>query len=126
MDLGMKKPVLVVRPYRHHPKFKFILDLRVYGKDRTFFKTKAEADAERLRQQTLLERHSRAAVGLSQREMSEFITAQETLAKYGKTISDATDFCVDHCERIRRCKVTVSQQCQGNDDPRVPATRMDQ
>jgi integrase len=109
MILGMKKPVLVVRPYRHHPKFKFILDLRAYGKGRMFFKTKAEGDAERLRQQTLLERHSRAAVGLSQREMSDFITAQETLSKYGKTINDATGFYVDHCERIRRCKVTVSQ-----------------
>jgi integrase len=109
MILGMKKPVLVVRPYRHHPKFKFILDLRAYGKGRLFFKTKAEADAERLRQQTLLERHSRAAVGLSQREMSDFITARETLAKYGKTINEATAFCVDHLERIRRCKVTVSQ-----------------
>jgi integrase len=105
----VKKPVLAVRPYRHHPRFKFILDLRAYGKGRMFFKTKAEADAERLRQKTLLERHSRAAVGLSQREMSDFITARETLAGYGKNISEAVAFLVDHEERVRRCNTTVAE-----------------
>src|SRR5690349_17501850 len=100
----MKKPVLAVRPYRHHPKFKFILDLRAYSKGRLFFKTRAEADAECLRQKTLLERHSRDAIGLSQREMSDFIAARTKLAEYGKNINDATAFFVDHQERIRRCK----------------------
>ena len=105
----MKKPVLVVRPYRHHPKFKFILDLRGYGKGRLFFKTRAEAEAECQRQKTLLERHSRAAIGLSQREMSEVITARERLAEYGKNIDDAVEFFVDHLERVRRCKTTVAE-----------------
>src|SRR5215831_10431397 len=105
----MKKPVLLVRPYRHSQKHKFILDLRAYGKGRMFFKTRAEADAECLRQKTLLERHSREAIGLSQREMSDFITARNKLAKYGKTINDAVTFVVDHEERIRRCNVTIKQ-----------------
>jgi len=74
-----------------------------------FFKTRAEADAERLRQQTLLERHSRDAIGLSQREMSDFVTARETLAKYGKNISEAVAFFVDHQERVRRCNTTVAE-----------------
>jgi integrase len=108
-DFTMKKPVLVVRPYNHSDTHKFILDLRAYGKGRLFFKTRAQADAERLRQRTLLERHSRDAIGLSQREMSDFITAKSKLADYGETITDAVKFRVDYLERVRRCKVTVSQ-----------------
>jgi integrase len=109
MVFGMKKPILAVRPYRHHPKFKFILDLRAYRKGRMFFKTRAEADAECLRQKTLLERHSREAIGLLQREMSDFVTARKKLAEYGKNINDAVAFFVDHLERVRRCNVTVAE-----------------
>src|SRR5215831_19687709 len=105
----MKKPVLIVRSYRHSQKHKFILDLRAYGKGRIFFKTRADADAECLRQKTLLERHSREAVGLSQRVMSSFIAARDKLAEYGKTLDDAVEFYVDHLERVRRCKVAVAQ-----------------
>src|SRR2546421_5945896 len=105
----MKKPVLAVRPYRHSKSHKWILDLRPWGKRRLFFKTRAEADAECLRQKTLLERHSREAIGLSQREMSDFITARNKLAEYGKTVSDAVAFVLDHEERIRRCNVTIRQ-----------------
>jgi integrase len=103
------KPSLKALPYRHHPKYKFVLDLRAFGKGRKFFKTRAEAEAEALRQRTLLERHSREAVGLSQRAMSEVITARDKLAEYGKTLSDAVTFFVDHLERVRRCKITVAQ-----------------
>jgi integrase len=106
---GMKKPKLIVRPYGHSKTHKFILDLRAYNKRRMFFKTRAEADAECLRQKTLLERHSREAVGLSQRAMSEVIAARNKLAEYSKTLSDAVEFYVDHLERVRRCKITVAQ-----------------
>src|SRR5262249_45676535 len=105
----MKKPTLEVRPYKHSKKHKFILDLRAYGKGRMFFKSRGEADAECMRQKTLLERHSREAVGLSQRAMSEVIAARDKLAEYGKTISDAVTFFVDHLERVRRCKITVAE-----------------
>jgi integrase len=103
------KPTLKVLPYRHHPKFKFVVDLRAFGKGRKFFKTRAEAEAEALRQRTLLERHSRIAVGLSQRELSELIHARDRIAEYGETISDAVEFRVDHLERIRRHGITVAQ-----------------
>src|SRR5215470_4028985 len=103
------KPTLKVLPYRHHPKFKFVVDLRAFGKGRKFFKTRAEAEAEALRQRTLLERHSREAIGLSQREMSDFIEAKRKLADYGETIGDAVKFRVDHLERVLRCKITVTQ-----------------
>jgi integrase len=105
----MRKPTLAVRPYRHSDTHKFILDLRAYGKGRKFFKTRAEANAERLRQQTLLERHSREAVGLSPRAMSEVIAARDRLAEYGKTLGDAVEFYVDHLERVRRCRISVAQ-----------------
>ncbi|HEU5248113.1 MAG TPA: hypothetical protein VFU09_13575, partial [Candidatus Udaeobacter sp.] len=103
------KPTLKVLAYRHHPKYKFVLDLRAFKKGRKFFKTRTEAEAEALRQRTLLERHSRIAVGLSQRELSDLIHARDRLAGYGKKITDAVDFLVDHLERVRRHGITVSQ-----------------
>jgi integrase len=105
----MKKPVLKVRTYKHSSTHPFLLDLRAYGKKRMFFKTRSEADAERRRQHTLLERHSREAIGLSQREMSDFIEAKRKLAGYGETISEAVKFRVDHLERVRKCKTTVAE-----------------
>ena len=41
----VKKLKLAVLPYHHHPKYKFVLDLRAFGKGRKFFKSKAEAEA---------------------------------------------------------------------------------
>jgi integrase len=108
-DFRMKKPILKVRPYRHSKGHKFILDLRGFRKGRMFFKTRSEADAELARQRSLLERHSRAAIGLSQREMSEIISAKQELAPFGKTIPDAVHFFVDRLERVRRCKTTIAQ-----------------
>src|SRR5215831_17412678 len=105
----MKKPKLTVRPYLHSETRKWCLDLRSLGKGRQFFRHKSDADAERVRQLTTLERHGREAIGLSQRELSDFITAKNTLAEYGKTLNNAVEFYVDHLERVRRCKITVAQ-----------------
>jgi len=105
----MKKPVLKVRKYRHSATHPFLVDLRAFGKGRKFFKTRAEAEAERLRQYTSLERHGREAIALPQRELSDFITARKELAEHGKTIIDAKDFYLDHLERVRRCKTTVAE-----------------
>jgi hypothetical protein len=105
----MKKPVVKVRPYRHSKTHKFLLDLHAFGKGRMFFKTRAEADAERMRQLTMLERHGREAIGLSQRELSDFITAKRDLAEYGKTINDTVEFFVDHLQRVVRHGITVAK-----------------
>jgi integrase len=86
-----------------------VLDLRAFGGKRQFYKTRAEADAARLRELTTLERHGREAVGLPQRELSDFITAKRRLAEHGKTINDAMDYYLDHLERVRRCKTTVAE-----------------
>jgi integrase len=74
-----------------------------------FFKTRAEADAERLRQLNTLKRHGEEAIGLPAHELSEFIKARKRLAGHGKTITDAADFLIHHLERIRRCNTTVAQ-----------------
>src|SRR5215467_5939836 len=111
----MKKPKLAVRPNPHSKTHPWKLDLRGFVKkrkgvkQRLFFRTRAEADAECLRQKTLLERHSREAIGLSQREMSDFIHARNTLAQYDKKIGDAVTFLVNHLERVRRHGITVSE-----------------
>ena len=105
----MKRPNLKVRRYKHSSTHPFLLDLRPFGKGRLFFKTRAEADAERLRQLTAFERHGREAMGLPAHEVSEFIKARKRLADYGKSITDATDFLIHHLEQIRRCKITVGQ-----------------
>jgi integrase len=117
----VKKPQLAILPYRHHPKYKFVLDLRAFGKGRKFFKTRADAEAEQRRQKTLLQIHSREAIGLSPREMSDVITARKRLTEYGKKIGDAVDFFVDYLERIRRCNITVAQLA----DEMIEAKRRD-
>jgi integrase len=105
----MKRPTLRILEYRHSKTHPWYLDLRPFNRGRKFFKTKAEAEAERLRQITTLARHGREAVGLSPGELSAIIQARQKLAEHGKTIDDATAFYLDYLERIRRCDVTVAQ-----------------
>src|SRR5205809_3834498 len=104
----MKRPTLRVLEYRHSKTHPWYLDLRPFNRGRKFFKTKGEAEAERLRQITTLERHGREAVGLSPGELSTIIQARKKLAKHDKTIDDAATFYLDYLERIRRCNVTVA------------------
>jgi integrase len=106
--LAMKRPTLRVLEYRHSKNHPWYLDLRPFNKGRRFFKTKAEAEAERLRQITTLERHGREAVGLPPGELSAIVQACKRLAVHGKTIGDAVEFYLDYLERIRRCSVTVA------------------
>src|SRR5918996_3336606 len=105
----MKKPTLAVRPYRHSKTHPWLLDLRAFGKGRKFFRTRAGAEAERMRQNTTLERHGREAIDLAPRELSAIIHARNQLAAHGKSITDAASFYLDHLERVRRCKTTVAQ-----------------
>jgi integrase len=105
----VKRPSLKVRPYQHSETHPWVLDLRAFGGKRQFYKTRAEADAERLRQVTLLERHGRDAIGLPQRELSDFITAKRELAKFGETINDAVKHRIDYLERVRRSGINVAR-----------------
>jgi len=85
------------------------LDLRAFGKGRKFFKTRAGADTAGRQQLTTLARHGREAIGLSPREMSDFITARDRLSKHCKSINDAADFYLDQLERVRRHGVSVAK-----------------
>jgi integrase len=105
----MKRPTLRVLEYRHSKTHPWYLDLRPFNRGRKFFKTKAEAERERRRQITTLERHGREAIGLPPAELSAIIRARKELAKYDKTINDAAAFLLDHLERINRCNVTVAE-----------------
>jgi len=105
----MKRPKLQVHEYRHSRTHPYYLDLRAFGQGRKFFKTKAEAEAERLRQITTLARHGREAVGLPPAELSSIVQARKKLAKHSKTIDDAATFYLDYLERIRRSNVTVAE-----------------
>src|ERR1700730_13306919 len=109
MFAAMKRPTLRVLEYHHSKTHPWYLDLRPFNRGRKFFKTKAEADAERLRQITTLERHGREAVGLSPGELSAIIQVRKKLAEHGKTIDDAATFYLDYLERIARCKVSVAE-----------------
>jgi integrase len=104
----MKRPTLKVLEYRHSKTHPWYIDLRPFNQGRKFFKTKAEAEAERLRQITTLARHGREAVGLPPGELSAIIQARKKLAAHGKTIDDAATFYLDYLERIRRCNVTIA------------------
>src|SRR5438552_11183310 len=105
----MKRPTLIVRRYRHSSTHPYYLDLRAFKQGRKFFKTKAEAEAERLRQVTLRERGGREAMGLPLNKLAAIAEARSVLAKHGKSIRDAAAFYLDHLERIRRCNITVAQ-----------------
>jgi integrase len=105
----MKRPTLKVLAYKHSETHRFLLDLRPWGKGRMFFKTRAEADAERLRQLNALKRHGEEAIGLPAHELSEFIKARKRLADHGKTITNAADFLIHHLEQVRRCNTTISE-----------------
>src|SRR5215467_9962304 len=105
----MRRPSFKVHEYKHSKSHRFYINLRAFGKGRKFFKTKSEADAEAMRQKTLMERHGREAVGFSKGELSEFIEAKQKLSAYGETIRDAVNFRVDHLERVRRHGITVAE-----------------
>ena len=105
----MRRPTLAVLPYRHSNTHRYYLDLRPFNRGRKFFKTKAEAEAERLRQITTLARHGREAIGLPAGELSAIVQARNKLARHSKTIEDAAAFYLDYLERIKRCNVTVAE-----------------
>ena len=105
----MRRPSFKVHEYKHSKTHRFYINLRAFGKGRKFFKTRSEAEAEAMRQKTLMERHGRDAIDLPQRELSDFIAAKRKLAEYGKVITDAVAYFVDHLERVRRCGITVAE-----------------
>ena len=105
----MRRPSFKVHEYKHSKTHRFYINLRAFGKGRKFFKTRYEADAEAMRQRTLMERQGREAIGFSKGELSEFVEAKQKLSAYGEIIRDALEFRVDHLERVRRHGISVAQ-----------------
>ncbi len=104
----MKSPRIIARPVKH-PKFKFVVDLRALKAGRKFFRFREEAEAYASQQSNIIKRHGETAAKLPQHKLAAFIEASEKMAVYGETIADAVAFRVDYLERIRRCKVTVTE-----------------
>src|SRR5581483_8916749 len=104
-----RRAILKVRPYAHSPIWKFVLDMRGFGKSRMFFKSRQNANIELKKQRRLLDHHGKEALALSQRDMSDFIHARDTLAKFGETIADAVRARVDHWQNRRRCYLIVGR-----------------
>jgi integrase len=86
----MKKPRICVRPVMHE-KYKYVLDLRAWSKGRLFFTSKVDADYACEENRKLFEAHGKEAIGLSSRDLHEFISARERLAKFSRTIREAAD-----------------------------------
>src|SRR4030095_239959 len=105
----MKRATLAVRKYRHSETHPYYLDLRAFKQGRKFFRTRAEAEAERIRQLTLRERGGREAIGLPLNELSTIVEARRKLAANGKPLADASAHSLDYLERVKRCNVSVSQ-----------------
>jgi hypothetical protein len=98
---GVRRPRLQVLPYRHDKNFKYVVDLRAFGKGRRFFREKAEAEAFAQTQKDALARHGKEALGLSRRELSEIIQAKQRLAAAGATITDAVKFFLAQFKRVK-------------------------
>ena len=98
----MRRPKLRAMPYRHDPQYKWVIDLRAYGKGRRFFRTKPEAETFAASQRATLDRHGQEALGLSKRELSEIITAKKRLAAHGATIAEAAEFFIQHYPARKR------------------------
>ena len=69
----MKQAVLKVRPYKHSSVWKFVIDMRGFGKSRMFFKSRARAVLELKNQRRLLNHHGKEALALSAADMSALL-----------------------------------------------------
>jgi integrase len=101
----MSRGKIRVRPYRaeQSPHLKFVVNYREAGKrKRTFFETKGEAQA--FADQKNIERKNAGLDGekitAKLREMA--VECAERLAKFGKTLADATEFLVAHLQAAER------------------------
>jgi integrase len=98
----MRKPAFRIKPYKH-PWLKFVVRSKLSGKwERKFFRTKAEAQTHvRLKEVELLNQGKEGATFPSSlRVMAQH--GDEKLRPFGKTISHAVDFYVNHLEATRR------------------------
>ena len=98
----MRKPAFRIKAYKH-PWLKFVVRSKLSGKwERKFFRTKAEAQTYvRLKEVELLNQGREGATFPSSlRVMAQH--GAEKLRPFGKTITDAVDFYLNHLEATKR------------------------
>jgi integrase len=106
----MKGQRLRIADYHHSPTTPYVLEgYRVNGKrKRLFFRTRAEAELALARLKLIQRREGEQASELGAEKRVEAVRCTERLSRFGKTLTDATDFFVSYLEREERARVTLS------------------
>jgi integrase len=106
----MKHQRLRIANYRHSPTTPFVLEgYRVNGKrKRMFFRTRAEAERALAHLKLIQKREGDLGAELGSAGRIEAVRCTERLARFGKTLTDATDFFLSHLVREERARVTLS------------------
>jgi integrase len=106
----MKGQRLRIADYNHSPTTPYVLEgFRVNGKrKRLFFRTRAEAELALARLKLIQRREGDQASELGAEKRIEAVRCNERLVRFGKTITDATDFLIAHLEQEERARATLS------------------
>ena len=106
----MKGQRLRIADYHHSPTTPYVLEgYRVNGKrKRLFFRTRAEAELALARLKLVQRREGEAGAELGAEKRAEAVRCIGRLSKYDKTLTDATDFLLEHLERQKRAKLTLT------------------
>jgi integrase len=106
----MKPQRLRIADYRHAPRTPFVIEgYRVNGKrKRLFFRTRAEAELELARLKIVLRKEGDAGATLGSEARAEAVRCRERLERFGKTITDATDFFLKHLEAQESARNTLT------------------
>jgi len=83
------------------------------GRNRQFFKDKAEA--ETVLEKKLIEQKNFGTAGLSfnERQRAEYLECAESLKPFNATIRDAVNFYVPHCRSNPKCESHRSENTRG-------------
>lgn len=106
----MKHQRLRIADYHHSPTTPYVLEgYRVNGRrKRMFFRTRAEAELELARLKIVQRKEGDAGTELGAQGRIEAVRCRERLARFGKTITDATDFLLEHLEREEKARATLT------------------
>jgi integrase len=106
----MKHQRLRIADYHHSPTTPYVLEgYRVNGKrKRLFFRTRAEAELELARLKIVLRKEGDAGAELGAGGRIEAVRCIERLSRFGKTLTDATDYLLEHLEREQKAKTTLT------------------
>jgi integrase len=106
----MKRQRLRIADYRHSSTTPYVLEgYRVNGKrKRLFFRTRAEAELELARLRIVQRKEGDAGAELGAEGRIEAVRCAQRLARLGKTLTDATDFLLEHLERQEKASATLT------------------